>query len=234
MDIVRALTYVFDDRDWVNKVGITAIITALSFLLTPLVIGLLGWAALFGYLVELVRNVRQGNPQPLPRWDNFNRYVSTGFNIVTAFVVYNLPNLALGCLSTILAQNMGGGLVGSSLMLAVSCCLLPLLLIYNLLTLPMLALAIGRYVEDPRVTVFFEFASLLEELRRNLNLVFQWWLAVIIVNIVFGLCGAIPLVGWLVGAGLLIPVYGMLTGQFAILLLGGLKDKPKNRPPVRR
>jgi Protein of unknown function (DUF4013) len=234
MDIARAFTYVFDDRDWVNKIGITAIITALSFLLTPLIVGLLGWAALFGYLVELVRNVRLGNPQPLPRWDNFNRYVSNGFNVVTAFVVYNLPNIALGCVSTILAQNLGSGLVGSTLVLALSCCLFPVLLIYNLLTLPMLALAIGRYVEDPRVNVFFEFASLLKELRRSLDHVLQWWLAVIIVDIVFAICGAIPVIGWAALVALLIPVYGMLTGQFAILMWGKLKDKPKNPSPIRR
>ena len=95
MDIMRALTYAFDDRDWVTKLGITLIITAISALLTPVFVGLLGWAALLGYAVELVRNVRRGSSTPLPAWDNFNRYIATGTNVLIAVIVYSLPNMLL-------------------------------------------------------------------------------------------------------------------------------------------
>ena len=33
---------------------------------------------------------------------------------------------------------------------------------------------------------------------------------------------------------LLVPAYAMLTGQFALVLLGKLKEKPKNQPPPPR
>ena len=120
MDIIRAFTYVFEDRDWVNKILITTVITALSLLLTPLFIGLLGWAALFGYVIELVRNVRLGSPTPLPRWDDFNRYLASGFNVLAAVIIYNLPNVVLGCVSTILGGNLGSGLIGSTLVLSLA------------------------------------------------------------------------------------------------------------------
>jgi hypothetical protein len=231
MDIVRTLTYVFDDPDWLSKVGITAIITALSIVLTPLFIGLLGWVALAGYTVELVRNVRLGVHDPLPRWDDYNRYIASGFQIATAVIVYSLPNLVLGCVSSFLTQNMSSGLIGSTLVLAFSCCLLPILLIYNLITVPMLAIGVGRYCEDPRINVFFEFSFLFETLRQHMDKVLQFWLAAIVINIVFFICTVIVVIGWIVLLALLIPVYGMLTGRFALAVLGGLKSKPPQPPP---
>ena len=91
----------------------------------------------------------------------------------------------------------------------------------------------GRYVEDPRLNVFFEFTFLFETVRNHLDKVIQWWLAIIVTDLVFAFFGAILVIGWVVIAALLVPVYGMLTGQLALTLLGGLKDKPKN-VPLRR
>ncbi len=229
---MRAFTYVFDDPQWLNKIAITAILTAVSALLTPVLVGLLGWAALLGYMVELVRNVRLGVQYPMPQWDDFNHYLSGGFNVLTAFVVYSLPNLVLGCVGSVVLQNLGGGFVGSTLALAFGCCLFPILLIYNLAMLPMLALGVGRYVDDPRLNVFFEFSFLFETLRQHLDQVVQWWLAALAADLVFAVLGVILLVGWVVQAALLIPVFGMLCGQLALTLLGGLK--PKNKPVPRR
>ena len=87
--------------------------------------------------------------------------------MLVALIVYSLPNILLGCVGGFLAQNMGGGLIGSTLVLALSCCLFPLLLVYSIITMPMLALGIGRYVEDPRIDIFFEFAFLFETLRKH-------------------------------------------------------------------
>ncbi len=230
MDIMRALTYAFDDPDWTTKLGIALIVTAISALLTPVFVGLLGWAALMGYALELVHNVRLGSPTPLPAWDDFSRLVSNGVNVLIAGIVYNLPNLLFGCGGALLARSLGGGLVGGSLSLALTCCLLPLLLIYSLVTVPMLALGVGRYVEDPRIDVFFQFPYLLTTLRANMGQVIQWWLATLAADVVFGILGAIPLIGWAAASALLVPVYGMLTGQFALVLLGKLKEKPKNQP----
>lgn len=232
MNVSRAFFYVFDDPAWFNKLAITAVITLLSLVFTPVFVGLLGWAALLGYMVELVRNVRTGAKYPLPFWNNLNRHVSTGFNVLAAAVVYGLPTLVLGCVSTVLGQNISSGFIGSSLMLALSCCLFPLLLVYNLVVLPMFALGLGRYVEDPRMNVFFEFSYLFETLRQHLDRVMQWWLAALVANIVFIIMLVIPVLGWAVFAALLVPTYGMLSGQFALLMLGKLKDKPKPPAPA--
>lgn len=230
MNMFRGFTYAFDDPDWLNKLAITAILTALSIVLTPVLIGFLGWAVLFGYMIELVRNIRLGIRHPLPRWDDFNRFMSSGTNVLAAAIVYSLPNLVLGCVSSVLAQNMGSGLIGSTLVIALSCCLFPVLLVYNLVTLPMLAIAMGRYVEEPRINVFFEFSFLFETLRQHLDRIVQWWLVLLVTHLIFVMLTIVVLLGWVVLSALLIPTYGMLVGQLALMILGPLKDKPKHTP----
>jgi hypothetical protein len=98
--------------------------------------------------------------------------------------------------------------------------------------LPMLALAMGRYAETPSLNVFFEFSYLFEAVRNSLDKVIQWWLAIALADIVF-VVFLVTVIGWLAIAALLIPVYGMLVGQLSLMLLGGLKEKPKNSPQFR-
>ena len=68
MNFSRAFSYAFEDRDWLAKLLITFIVTVAAVLLTVFLVGFALWAALLGYYAELVRNVRIGAPQPLPRW----------------------------------------------------------------------------------------------------------------------------------------------------------------------
>ena len=71
VDITRAFSYAFDqqDKEWTSKLAILAMIAFASIVTTPLLIGLVGWALILGYYVDLVRNLRDGHPTPLPRWD---------------------------------------------------------------------------------------------------------------------------------------------------------------------
>lgn len=231
MNITRAFSIIFEDRDWVSKLVITAIVTLLSVLLSPILVGLAGWAALLGYEIDIIRNVRAGSLTPLPRWDDFSRFLSNGVPVLVGFIVYNLPNLLISCCSWFLLQSSGGTTIAAgSVALGVGCCIFPLLLIYNGVAMPMLALAMGRYSEDPRVDVFFQFASLFEQLRSSTDVALQWLIAFVIVSLIF----AIPMMGWFVGLALLIPVHGILVGQFATRLLGGKGRAEPRRAPMPR
>jgi hypothetical protein len=219
---------VFEDRDWLNKLVITAIVTLVSAVLTVLLVGLAGWAVLLGYLIDIIRNVRAGSPTPLPQWGDFGRYLSNGAPVLIAFIVYSIPTALLGCCSWFLLTSSGGtSLVGGSVALGVGCCVFPMLLVYNILTQPMLALGMGRYADDPRTEVFFDFNGLFESLRTNTDVVLQWLIAVVIADLIFLILAVIPCIGWVAGLALLIPVHGILAGQLAARVLGG---KPKNEP----
>lgn len=231
MNITRAFSLIFEDREWMSKLIITAIVTLLSLLLTPVLVGLAGWAALFGYQLDIVRNVRGGSRAPLPRWDDFSRFLSNGAPVLVGIIVYNLPNALVSCCSWMLLQTSGGTMIaGGSVALGVGCCLFPLLLLYNVVAMPMLALALGRYSEDPRVEVFFQFASLFEQIRTNTDSALQLLIAFVISILVF----AIPVIGWFAGLALLVPVHGIFTGQFASRVLGGKPPVAPRRAPMPR
>ena len=113
MEIGRAFSYAFDDKEWTSKLAIMAIIAVASIITSPLLIGLVGWAILLGYYVELVRNLRDNHPTPLPRWDRYADKLTQGANVLTAGFVYSIPNLLIGCC---IATTSGAWFVTTALM----------------------------------------------------------------------------------------------------------------------
>ena len=81
MDIGKAFTYIAEDEDWVQKIGVGAVIG---------MIPIANFAA-FGYQVQIARNVWQGEKRPLPTWDDFAKYLVDGLRIMAAMFVYVLP-----------------------------------------------------------------------------------------------------------------------------------------------
>lgn len=208
VNFTRAFRYVFEDRDWVNKAVIAALL-AFATIFFP--VGLIALAALLGYIVELARNVRSGSPTPLPQWVNYGDKINVGLNVLVAYIVYNIVNFLLtGCILT-----LTGAFQNSFLGIAILCCTVPLILIYNLVTWPMLALGTIRYSETGKSAEFYRFGDLFATLRANFSLTFQWVILSIFVNVVFGLLAIIPCLGWVAVLALSFPVQGHLLGQFA-------------------
>lgn len=225
MDIARAVTFVFEDRQAAEKLLITAIVGFFSLVLTPLLIGLIGWAAILGYQIEIIRNIRRGVKHPLPRWDNFSPYISEGFYALLAILIYNIPTVIIAGFTSLLAQGAGNTFVGSTLFVVVSCCFAPIVIVYNIIIAAMFTLAQGRYTDDPNFGTYFDIGYLLVTLRDNLGLTIQWALAAFIVTLTFAIVNLVPLIGTVVGLALLIPIQGALSGQYARAVLGPLKPK---------
>ncbi|MBK9746384.1 MAG: DUF4013 domain-containing protein [Chloroflexi bacterium] len=228
IDIPRAFTYVFDDPQWVSKLVMVAIVTFGSAILTPVLIGLVGFAILFGYQLELIRNIRRGERYPLPAWDDFGRFLNMGINPVIAWVAYNVPNLVISLVIGLIGFTAGDGLLSGGLISLAFCCFVPLLILYNLAIQPVYTLGLGRYAEEPRLNVFFEFSSLIRLVRSRTDALIQWLLGAVIAAIVLGLVNAIPCLGWIVGGALTIPIFGHLSGQYITVVLGQGQMKRKN------
>jgi hypothetical protein len=226
MDIPRAFEYIFNDPQWVSKLLVTCVITFFAFATTPLLIGLAGWAVLLGYQIALISNMRAGLQHPLPRWDDISEYFSTGGQALVGAIVYMLPVILVGsCIATMgvmFASNDGAGLIT----LISLCCLLPLALITGLLFIPMYGLALGRFTENPSVSVFFQFSSLFNELRGKRQIVIGYVVGYVILSLIFGVLNGIPCLGWLASAALMTPVNGALTGQYVMQMMG---DKVKRK-----
>jgi hypothetical protein len=64
MNIGKSFTFVFEDQRWLTKVGIGTLVLILAGLLSPILIGILGYFIIVGYGLDVVRNVRRGISTP--------------------------------------------------------------------------------------------------------------------------------------------------------------------------
>lgn len=229
MDIARAFTYVFDDEDWISKVLMVLVWSVVG--LIPLV-GLIGWAALAGYTVELLRNMRRGDANPLPRWDDVGGKIADGANILVAAFVYNLGNLLVVCGLLLIAPAVGvfsdgDASFASTASLAITCCLTLIMLVYNLVVWPLLGVGVIFYSQNKQIGVLFQLGRIWATISRNMGLVIQWILFSILAGIVLGLVNAVPCIGWLAGLALTVPINGHLLGQLGLQIGGDGKSKEK-------
>ncbi len=222
MDFGQAFTYPFEDRKWLEKLAIMSLLTMLTFI--PL-LGLLPLALLFGYLVELVANVRNGHPRPLPKWINWQGKLQSGANVLVAYVVYMLPILILNACVTSLLPSLSQALFATLGSIFLWCITLPLTLIYTFIVVTMLTVAISRYSESHDRGEFYKTSRLFRIARDNIGLSIRWLLLSFLANLLLGLLVFIPVLGWIVILALLFPIQGHLIGQFALRL--GAVEKQK-------
>ena len=88
MDIGKAFSYPFEDDEWLSKLFLGAIVSAVPILN-------FAWT---GYTVDIVRNVSDGVSLPLPDWSEFGDKFVKGFLIWAAGFIYSLPALIIACL----------------------------------------------------------------------------------------------------------------------------------------
>lgn len=217
IDIPRAFTFAFDDPQVVSKLLMTGLVTLASVALTPLIIGIAGFAILFGYQVELMRNIRDKKRYVLPAWGDLGRLFSLGLNPLIAWVAYNVPNLVIGLVIAIIGLSVGDGLLSGGLVTLALCCFVPLLIVYNIAIQPVFALGMGRYADDAqhRLNAFFDLGALIALVRGRTDLLVQWLLGMIIASILLGLVNGVPCVGWAASLALTAPILGHLNGQYA-------------------
>lgn len=230
MDIGRSFTFQFEDKRWLNKLGLAAIIAAVPILNF----------ALSGYIVDIIRNVAREAAEPLPEWDDLGKKFTEGIILIAAGLVYALPALILFCLPVTLMvlsgalstnqnlQDMANSVATAGGVLFY--CLLCVLLIYVLL-LSIISPAVAVvYVREGTFAACFKFGVILRLIREHASSFFLGWVgyvaATIIVSLVVGflsaILGWIPCIGQAVtlilGLGSLVylsTVYGHLFGQFA-------------------
>lgn len=86
MNFGRAFTFVFEDPDWLKKVGIAALV-----ILIPVV----GTIAVLGWTLEITRRVIKGEGETLPEWSDFGAYIGKGFQAFVIGLGYAAPLILL-------------------------------------------------------------------------------------------------------------------------------------------
>ncbi len=194
MDIGSAFTFMFDDADWIKKILIGGAIVFGALLLSPILVGLVLFFPLLGYMLEVLKNVRQGQPTPLPEWSDFGALFMTGLMVFIISLVYNIPALifaGIGVVANIVAASGGGDT--AEVLGIVSACLSCVQIVLSLLAYFLLPAGLIRYARYETLGSAFQFGEIFSFISGNLGdyiiTVVVAWVAALISMLGIILCG---------------------------------------------
>lgn len=226
MTFKRLSDALFTDRGLVAKLVIAAVITGISLVFTPLLVGLIGWAILFGYQVETIRRARDGALTPLAAWVDFERLFQRGWKPLLAWLIYQIPLFAL----SLIQATLGGvsGWFGTTVSFATLCLSLPLGIVYLSILYPIFTLNLGRFSETGRFETLLQFQPAWGLLGAQRPAHINYMVMTVVAGIALGLLYAIPCIGWAAALGLTIPVSGLIGALYTAAVLG----RPSPTPPT--
>ena len=147
-NLSQAGSFLFDDKDWIQKllIGVAFMFLSIAFV---------GMPFLLGYLLQLSRRSAAGEKFPLPDWNDLPALLSKGLMFLVVYLIYAVP-LAIIALLFLLIPGIGW-------FLAVT--IPPLVL---LIVLPYLTVNFARHGD---IAIAFDIDGLLDFIRTNLNTV---------------------------------------------------------------
>ena len=189
MDIGKAFSFVFDDENWIVKVLVGGVLSLIPFV---------GPILVYGYGLELMENVIQGRPRPLPEWDDWGGKLVKGIMYLVISFVYALPivllGICFGLLMTVLgvaeaeeAINVVGSLGGV--------CFGGFALLYGILLTLALPPAIGRYLETGELGAAFRLGEVFALVRDNIGA----WIIALVLSWLAGLIASLGIILCFVG-----------------------------------
>jgi hypothetical protein len=235
MDFSKSFSYMFDDPEWVNKLAIGAVIAAVPVLN-------IAW---LGYGVEVVRNVRRGDPRPLPNWDRLGQFFVDGLYLAIASFIYTLPLMIILCLGLIsvlmpafTANNadLSGSIAPFSTLgfFALMC----VGMVYGLVYSFFYPAVVIHYSRSGTFGSLFQVAEIVRVIREDTNSYLIAWLVGIgasllagtLGGLVAGIVGWIPVIGWIASI-VITAVFGawaFMAQYYAYGLVG--KRAPESTP----
>jgi hypothetical protein len=206
MDIGKSFTYVFEDPNWIMKVLIGGLVS-----LVPIV----NFAAL-GYMVTALKNVADGQSQPLPEWGNFGDHFMKGLYVFVGALIYMAPIILVYCcmmaVSAILpaagsagGRDAAGALAGVAGIL--SFCFMCLIMLFGVVVAVMFPAALTRYAMTSQLSVFWDFRGNFDLISKNIG---NYIMAILIVWVA----------GFLAGFGVILCFIGVIFTSFWSQLVG--------------
>jgi len=162
MDIGKSIGYVFEDRNWVAKVLIGGVITAIP---------ILDLAAL-GYGARTLRNVALGEERPLPEWSDFGDLFVKGLLVFLAGLIYSLPAAVLNGLTTGLGYLIDSSRGAEGVTAVLGGCIAVLACLQGLIGLLVglwLPAAVMNFATNWDFASFFHFGEIWGLISRNLG-----------------------------------------------------------------
>lgn len=224
MEYSKALTFIWEDPRWQQKMLIGTGVVIASVVLSIVLVGVLGFLIIAGYSVRLLQNVRAGQPHPLPEWDEWGEDLARGFKLFVVGIVWALPVMILVIPSGIGsamtgARSEGIQLLGVLLSITTGC----LSVLYGLL---LAAVSPGfsiAFAKDEQIMSGLQFRDIVAWTQDNIGQVVVVVLIVIVASIAISLLSSI--VGVLlcvIGLIVTIPLGTLVTSLFQYHLYGQL------------
>ncbi|MEM8857156.1 MAG: DUF4013 domain-containing protein [Chloroflexota bacterium] len=233
IDYAKGLTFAFQDKDWLSKLGKAALWTFISMLLffIPL------YFFALGYGLDTARNIMKGKENPLPDLDDIGAIFKDGARFFVVTLVYGSPTFILYCImfavlisagafagdidEDALGAAMGGGV------LAIQC----LMYIFGFILAFLMPAIMTRYIQTDDIRESLNVGAVLATAREHflpcLMILLMYFASSFIFGIAFML-SFITICGWIfvyfAGIPWLSAVLGHLVGQFANEL-----DNPENK-----
>ena len=216
MDIGRSFKFMFEDEGWITKIligGILGLIPIVNFVI-------------YGYQLEVIKNVSQDQDLPLPDWDDFGGKFIKGLMVVIASFIYSLPLILVGIVYFVVMMIVGGGAASTGsedvsgaaggifaiCSIAFYCvAFLYSIIVYGFIFVP----GVMRYAEEEEFGAFFKFGENLRVATSNLGSYIVMLLVIMLAGIVAEVVGVIAC-----GIGILFTIFwailvsGHLFGQF--------------------
>ena len=212
MDYGKSFSYVFEDEQWLTKFLIGAVVS-----LIPIVN-----FATYGYVLEVLKNVRDGRERPLPEWDDFGGLFMNGLKFILGTLVYALPVIFVSFFTipfTIIAGEDPGALYGIG-MVAVSCLVLLLALVPVALTPALMV----QFAINDQISDMFKLSAMWDMIKADFGtyIIILLFLAFVL-TIVGGIGFIACFIGVIFTTWYAYLVAGHITGQFAALQPGAEK-----------
>lgn len=225
MDFTKALTYPFDDPEWITKLGIAVGITILMFIV-PVLGTIAGALLLAGWSYETSKNVRNGVPNPMASWSEFGAILSRGLQLAIAGFVYHIPTMILSCIAFgpmflpllgVDSEAMGPlAALGTFGTICCSC----LVILYGLGATLVYNAGYIRYMDNEALGTFFQFGDNIALLRENIGDFGMAFVFMIVGGLIASVLSGTG-IGALVGQAFTNYFNAHIVGQLAAKLRGG-------------
>lgn len=217
MDFMKAITYPFDDDEWLKKIGLGVLIQ-----LIPIV----GALAISGWSFEIAKRVKNDDPTPLPDWSDFGGMLGKGFMLAIAGLIYYAPILVVFCLLAVAQSVLTGGAVAADsedllagaaggMTILYGCCGC-LAFIYGIAAAIVYWGGYIRYIDSEEFGTFFQFGDNISLARENIG---DFGMAILYL-ILGGIIGSV-ISGTGIGAIIVQPFMSYFSGH----ILGQLAQK---------
>ena len=186
MDISRALAYITDDEDWLQKLLIGGLLSLIP------IVGQI-WA--LGYVTQVLKNIIEGRESPLPELiDDFGDKLIQGLLVSIMMIVYALPLILVATVFGIgigaVTAGAGDADVADALAAIMGSCLGLAVMVLGILTGLFVPYAWSNYAKSGQIGEAFKLGEIWGMFKANIGQTLLTLLVLAVLGAIAGSVGA--------------------------------------------